>query len=130
MIRQEKAGPQLFGLVLGLQTIQRVVLKKFSKEELTSFMNSVTLSDNRRVVVRDKTVCFLFLQNKTNGDVLLSEGWSVDRSTYLHHWLVDWGGNWDNILMFKTGTRSYVDLKLRFTFHSALVLKISIVWNL
>lgn len=60
MIRQEKAGPQLFWLALGLQTIQCVVLKKFSREELTSFVNSVTLNYNHRVVVRDKTVGVFF----------------------------------------------------------------------
>lgn len=74
MIRQEKAGLQLFWLAPGLQTIQCVVLKKFSREELTSFVNSVTLSDNHRVVVWDKTVWFLFLRNNTNGRVLLPEG--------------------------------------------------------
>lgn len=46
-----KSGPHLFWLAFGLQTIQCVVLKKFSREELTSFVNSVTLSDNHRVVV-------------------------------------------------------------------------------
>lgn len=113
MIRQEKAGLQLFWLAPGLQTIQCVVLKKFSREELTSFVNSVTLSDNHRVFVWDKTVWFLFfLQNNTNGHVLCPEGWSVDRSTYLHHWSVDWWGYWYNIVVFKTRTHSYVDLKL------------------
>lgn len=51
MIRQEKAGSHLFWLAFGLQTTQCVVQKKFSREELTSFVNSVTLSDNHRVVV-------------------------------------------------------------------------------
>lgn len=80
MIRQEKAGSHLFWLAFGLQTTQYVVQKKFSREELTSFVNSVTLSDNHRVVVWDKAVWFLFQQNNTNGDVLLPDGWSVDRT--------------------------------------------------
>lgn len=51
MIRQEKAGPQLLCLALGMQTLQCVVLKKLSREELTSFVTSVTLSDNHRALL-------------------------------------------------------------------------------